>query len=89
MLITAIPLMQLTVMAAKVYNMASGLANKMGYPVPKIPTELMAQADAAVGTLSKERSIADFTALNERRGNASKASACRCRGGRECWSFRY
>ena len=62
MLVTAIPLMQLTLKAAKVYNMASGLVNMMGYPVPSIPAEYLGQADAAVGTLSSESSIADYTA---------------------------
>jgi hypothetical protein len=75
MLVTAIPLMQLTLKAAKVYNMASGLVNMMGYPIPSIPAEYMDKADAAVGTLSSESSIADYTALNERLGNACKAPA--------------
>ena len=61
-----LPLMKIGLKAVAVVNGLSGIARLLGYPLPSIPQEYMDTAKKAVGSLSKESSVAEFDVLQQR-----------------------
>ena len=57
------PLMKVGLKAMLVFNGVAGLAQCLGYPVPKVPASVTAAATDAVGKLDQASSVAEFDVL--------------------------